>query len=100
MKIIIAIVSALLFAAVSANPLDIGVDGVLDPGYDERDGILDIGILPWEGTIDTGMHERDGILEDGIRRFEHVETLDKGSSPWGGVAGMVDDGKFVAGVRE
>lgn len=83
MKVIFLIVSALVFVAVSANPIDDGgVEGVLDPGYDERDAILDIGIFPWEGIVDTGSNERDGILEDGVKVFEHVGILDDGSNPW------------------
>lgn len=87
MKIIFLIVSALAFVAVSANPIDDeieGVEGVLDPGYGERDGILDIGIFPWDGMVDTGSSERDGILEDGAHIFEHVGILDDGTANWAG----------------
>lgn len=87
MKVIFFIVSALVFVAVSANPIDDGiegVEGVLDPGYTERDGIIDIGIFPWDGMIDTGSSERDGILEDGVQVFEHVGILDDGTAAWAG----------------
>ncbi|KAJ6645816.1 hypothetical protein Bhyg_01025 [Pseudolycoriella hygida] len=78
---------ALAFVAVGAISFEDGVEGVegvLDPGYDERDAILDVGIFPWDGMIDTGSTERDGILEDGTQVFEHVGILDDGTATWGG----------------
>lgn len=88
MKVFFLIASALVFVAVNANPIDDGiegVEGVLDHGYDERDGILDVGIFPWDGQVDTGSTERDGVMEDGLKIFEHVGILDDGTAAWAGV---------------
>lgn len=94
MKVFFLIASVLVFVAVNGNTISdeiVGVEGILDPGYDERDAILDIGIFPWDGQIDTGSTERDGILEDGVKVFEHVGIVDDGTAAWGGIVGSQEE---------
>lgn len=87
MKVTLFVFSVVL-VAVSGNPIYDEVQGVVDPGYDKRDGILDI--FPYDGVFDTLMGQPEGLLEDGTKLYE-VGILENESAPLYEV-GILDDG--------